>query len=363
MSHKLIITSAPEGLAANTSGFCVVGKDESMPLNLERELEGLSGYRWLQDAGDPSNPVAYVHYKLRIANKLFHALTRISDAGADYTGRSNKLASHLALTASELAPGGPAWLLGQRSVFPETWDGNLDRKLSTAFPSSGYDQPTCDFWAQTIGDAAWGGVLAQAIADRQKQPVWVIYEPGFDLLRLFRESMSILPDALRWNVTFNTYFSKLPPGLDCQWRGVVAGSDAAVQAQRATHVIDLTAGVRPLTGEYAGEFIDAARRGRIGRVSTPERTQGARRTQKREEKQLDELQASKEIKIEPLPNAEAVLGRAEKTTTPLPPVRPPAQSAPNLHAGARKLTRAERSKLKSQTKSKKSGIVLICAMF
>ena len=261
MSHILIYTSAPKGLDAGKSGYCTVARDASLPGNLERELHSHSGYRWLGDPGDALNPVVFLHYRVKVAGKPVHLVSRVADSGMDHTGRSNKLACHLAFDPREAPSGGPGWLLHQ-GVLPKAWDGKLNGNLSINIPTSGEDRPGCVGWKNKTGDAGWGGVLAQAIADHQRQPIYVIYQKGFDLLALFRESLSLLPDRLRWEATFTTFFTKLPPGLECHWRGVVAGTEQETLARRSGHVIDLTGSLGTVDGKYQGEYIDAARSGR-----------------------------------------------------------------------------------------------------
>ena len=69
----------------------------------------------------------------------------------------------------------------------------------------------------------------------------IIFGPASIRCRCLAESLALLPPESRWNVSFCTYFSKLPPGLDCQWRCVLEGSPEAIANQRlpGALVIDL----------------------------------------------------------------------------------------------------------------------------
>ena len=53
-----------------------------------------------------------------------------------------------------------------------------------------------------------------------------------DPLPLLAESLALLPPDRRWTVTFSTYFNKLPPGVECQWRCVVDGSPEVISCAR-----------------------------------------------------------------------------------------------------------------------------------
>jgi hypothetical protein len=79
-----------------------------------------------------------------------------------------------------------------------------------------------------------------------------------------------LPAERRWDVTFSTYFTSLPPGVSCAWRCVLSGSPEAAQARKfgkALH-IDLCQPVPPATG---GPLVLAARTGCAAEPATSPR--------------------------------------------------------------------------------------------
>ena len=94
---------------------------------------------------------------------------------------------------------------------------------------------------QATGDAGWAGVLAEAFLADPRRLVYVIHDPGDDLLPLFAEAQGLLPAQRRWDLTFSTYFTSLPQGQSCVWRGVVRGSPEALQASRLSQslILDL----------------------------------------------------------------------------------------------------------------------------
>ena len=65
------------------------------------------------------------------------------------------------------------------------------------------------------GDAGWAGTLAEAFLLDATKPAYIIYPPGVDLLPLINEAIALLPESVRWRVTFSTYFTSLPAGLAC----------------------------------------------------------------------------------------------------------------------------------------------------
>ena len=126
MFHELIYTSAPRGLAAGSKGFTTVASTPDMPKQLTSLLESLSGYRHLhhpQDAQAHLNPIAYSFLTTKIAGSQHFILSRVADAGLDYSQRTNKLAHHLAKAGQPEIPSGPAWLAAQGRLLPNQLDG------------------------------------------------------------------------------------------------------------------------------------------------------------------------------------------------------------------------------------------------
>jgi hypothetical protein len=231
---------------------------------LAQRLEALSGYRHVfppQDANARLNPVLCSHLVLSISGRRCHVLSRICDAGLDYTQRTNKFAHHVVLDVSELNAAGPARLLSMPGFMQATWDGE-PRTLPTgrrAPPADG-KCAVCAHWQQVTGDAGWGGVLAETAANGAARPAVLIFRPGIDPLPLLAESLALLPHETRWSVSFSTYYNKMPPGVDCQWRCVLEGSPEASAARRlpGAVIIDLCEALGAAPG---GPYVQAARTG------------------------------------------------------------------------------------------------------
>ncbi|WP_428308004.1 hypothetical protein [Lacipirellula sp.] len=256
MTQELIYTSAPKGLQLGSRGFCTVACTAGMAKPLADRLEALSGYKHLYPPGGESshlNPVNYSFVTFKLGGKTYYVLSRIADAGLDYTQRSNKLAHHVVLAGSELPPAGPAWLMRQPGFFVTSWEGEPRPIEPRRLPLSPDVGPRkCDVWQTVSGDAGWGGVLAGNDEVSGSMDANILFAPpGERLLELVDEAQALLPSSKRWGATFSTYYSKLPPGVECHWRFLSGESAEAVAARRShdTLLIDLFAktGVRSET--------------------------------------------------------------------------------------------------------------------
>jgi hypothetical protein len=276
MIEEIIYTSAPKGLKPGSRGFCTVVSTQGMARNVAERLESLSGYRHaygLHDANAQFNPVNWSHLTLRVAGRELHILSRIADAGQDYSGRSNKLAHHLALESGDCDPTGPARVLAGSAVVDE-WDNEVKlvaaRKLNAVSPALTAE---CDLWKTMTGDAGWAGVVAEHVRD-QRTPISIIipnksqFPRNSDALDLVKGVLDLLPAARRWDVTFSTYFTKLAPGTQCQLRFVLDGTSESVTLRndRRAQVIDLASDLPLADG---GELVDNARIGKLPLVATP----------------------------------------------------------------------------------------------
>ncbi|MFT7643391.1 MAG: hypothetical protein ACI9G1_005156, partial [Pirellulaceae bacterium] len=238
MTHELIYTSARKGLKPGSHGFCTVATTAGIPRKLIESLESLSSYRHVFQPGAAENPPVYSHLRLNLGGDRYQLLSYIADAGSDYSGRSNTLAHHVAIELSEQVPAGPAWLMRQNGCFTTAWSGqprilNAERRLPKGRPPN---QP-CTIWQQVTGDAGWAAVLANNTDDHAN----IIVEPGMPTLPLVVEALNLLAPDARWQTTFSTYFTKLPPGIQCQWRFLLSGTPEAEQAINSGQVLlDLT---------------------------------------------------------------------------------------------------------------------------
>jgi len=190
MASELVYTSADQGLKPQTHGFCTVAMTRGLARNITERLEGLSGYRAHFAAHDPmarSNPVNYSYYRFTIGGRACPILSRVSYAGFDYTGRSNKLAHHVVLDEGALPIAGPTRLSLQPGFFLRSWSGTPAwLEQPKAIPDPARTSCPAQTWQQVAGDSGWAGVVAEhtlaapLFPGRPKAPVAILYKPGFD---------------------------------------------------------------------------------------------------------------------------------------------------------------------------------------
>ncbi len=281
MPTEMIVTSAPRGLFPGTYGFCAVACSRGMSETTMRSLESISGYRRVEGS---VKPVVYSHYEYEISGVKTRILSRIADAGVDYSRRTNKLAHHLVLTDAETKalPSGPAALCAARGVFTETWRDSdpprylNERALNNPSAIDARSIPDGE-WRRVAGDSGWAGALASTVKSRR--PVALIVRPNQDVLILFREALALLPPDERWKATFSTFFTTAPPAARCQWKTLIVGAcDVNVLVDSRALVLDLSGGrlgsverfgdASLLVGD-AKTLVDAARAGRAPAPTAP----------------------------------------------------------------------------------------------
>lgn len=260
MAFELVYTSVPKGLKPGSYGFCTVACSKELPESVVSTLEKISGYRRVSQSNAPgANPVVYSHMLLSAQGGSRRVVSRISDAGVDYTSRDNKIACHYVLEQRDLCKAGPAALVAQPGLFAERWtEGPRQFEGSITFPPTPEIAPTCDEWSKVLGDPGWAGALAATTYSARA--ALLIVEPSCNVLRLFQEAIALLPPELRWNQTFSTYFTKSLPGVRCQWKAVIKGSpeESIFRVLPDLFIIDLTNPDRaPAVETYARSTVAA----------------------------------------------------------------------------------------------------------
>lgn len=272
MAQEIYYTSAPEGLRPGDHGFCTVAATPGIPRRLLERLEALSGYRHHVEprARSGRNPTCHAHWLLRLESREYHVLSRICDAGLDYTNRTNALAHHVVLETSELAAAGPAWLLSQPGLMIEQWQGHVGSIIrSIPLPQGDIPPAPCTRWQQALGEAGWAGVVAEALSTDSRRPICLLFDQDEPVLPLIAEVLALLPAASRWRATFNTYFTSLPGDVTCQWRCCIAGTPAAAAAVRyaATGLLIDLSQPHTLGPIPQSPWVTAARNGTLGPLS------------------------------------------------------------------------------------------------
>ncbi len=280
MVEEIIYTSAEKGLKQGSRGFCTVVSTTGMALNLAERLESMSGYRQAFPLHDPKaslNPVCWSHMTTRLAGRSLHVISRVADAGQDYTGRSNKLAHHLVIDNVASLISGPARMLAEPGVVTDRWDGTV-RHIPPRDLRSASMPATIPLvaWKALTGDEGWAGSVAEQLL-QSPAPVSIIFDPGTDTLTLVREVLDLVPAAQRWNVTFSTYFTRLLAGAECQLRFVLNDTPEATSLRNdaRARVVNLTS---PLPAATGGTLVAMARQGQLTplEIAPPQPTTAAR---------------------------------------------------------------------------------------
>jgi len=285
MSWELIYTSSPRGLKPNTSGFCTVAVTAGMSRPVMQTIERLSAYEFHFGLSDPradDNPTNYMHMLLPLGGRTTHLLSRIAYAGADYSGRTNKISHHILLSPEELSPAGPADMIRQlvdAGRFYSTWEGEPrelpPRPLTGGLGPSPAHAGALAAWRSLTGDAGWAGMLVKGFRENARIPAYLLFEPGLDVLQLYQESLALLPPESRWEVGFSTYYyaNLLQADSKVHWRAIVSSSKLArteVAKYPNAVVLDLT---QPLGSPPDNMFVIAAREGRLIEPTGPRTTQ------------------------------------------------------------------------------------------
>ena len=241
MALELVYTSVPKGLKPGTYGFCTVACSRKLPDMTISTLEKLSGYR--RASSDPKgiNPVVYSYLFVEDGGPARRVLSRVGDAGVDYSGRTNKIACHFVLESNDMGAAGPARVCAEKGLFVESWNEQpryFENEIR--LPSPSCSPLPREEWRRVAGDSGWAGILASTSYTGWQ--VCLIVSPTHNVLRLYQEAFDLVPVDRRWNVTFSTYYTKTLPGVQCQWKAALEGSpeESTLRSLRNALILDLT---------------------------------------------------------------------------------------------------------------------------
>jgi hypothetical protein len=236
MPQQLIYTSAPRGVVAGRSGHCTVARSATMREALMLQLEKLSYYQHLSLSGGRERPI-YCCRLLDIRGSRYHVLTRLGDAGLDFTGRTNFLAHHLVFAPEEARHfASPPVILRNWSGWLNSWNkepelfANEDWSSLANLPRNAFIPAI--HWRQITGDATNGYGLLEA---RARVSFHVDALADEQILALFAESLEMLElrdprrdfRASAWQYTFTTFMQEQDNPADFRWRCLQAGTPAA----------------------------------------------------------------------------------------------------------------------------------------
>lgn len=200
------------------------------------QLERFSYYQHLSLSGGQERPI-FTCRIVDIRGSRFHVLSRIQDAGLDFTGRTNFIAHHLVFMPEEIRQNATppvilrdwtgwitSWSKEPQMLENEDWSGLKALANRTNVPAQ--------TWQNKTGDAANGYGLLEARAGASFRVDDIADE---DVLKLFAESLELLEvrDARRdfrassWNYTFTTSMQEQDNPADFRWRCIHSDNPAA----------------------------------------------------------------------------------------------------------------------------------------
>jgi hypothetical protein len=236
MPQQLIYTSAPRGIVAGRSGHCTVARSALMREALMLQLEKFCYYQHLSLSGGRERPIFSCRI-VDIRGTRFHVLSRIQDAGLDFTGRTNFIAHHLVFTPEEIRkyptppvilrdwPGwARSWTKEPQLLENENWND-----LAALAGKSNIPAQT---WRRVTGDAVNGYGLLETRAGASFR---VDDQADEIILELIAESLELLEvrDPRRdfrtatWNYTFTTSMQEQDNPADFRWRCIHSDNPAA----------------------------------------------------------------------------------------------------------------------------------------
>jgi hypothetical protein len=227
MPQQLIYTSAPRGLVPGRSGYCTVARTAAMREPLVLRLEQLSYYLHVSLAGGRERLICACRV-VDIRGARFHVLSRIQDAGLDFTGRTNFIAHHLVVTPVEIGqlpvpalilrdwPGWvKSWSHEPQMIANEDWSGLTALATKTALPAV--------HWQRLTGDAVNGYGLLETNAGATLGAGSLEDDVVLGLLAESEELLEVRAAgrdyrAAAWQYTFTTSLQEQDIPADFRWR-------------------------------------------------------------------------------------------------------------------------------------------------
>ncbi|MEI7910930.1 MAG: hypothetical protein WCK77_14940 [Verrucomicrobiota bacterium] len=207
MASQLVYTSAAKLLDAGRSGFGTVARSRLLSPLVVNSIEQVS--QFANERGLDRKRVIHCHRRITAGSSRFHLLSRIRDAGSDYTGRTNHIAHQLVVTSEEAARAAargltPADVLRQFDWLSE-WSGGA-RFFETAeevaldsFQPDGV-RSNRQTWVSATGNPEHARLLAWVGAPRTGV---IIALDSSDRLALMAEALAEF-DTQSWSRTFTT---------------------------------------------------------------------------------------------------------------------------------------------------------------
>ncbi len=243
MAYQLIYTSAPASLTLGRTGFSTIARTRDMPEKLAAAVERCGVY-------EIGSGEVFSHKTLQYGGQTWHILTRMRDAGTDYTNRNNYVAHHIAIPQSDIGGlANPAEILAQWSGWVSKWSGD-PRYVGEVFGLENIKAKNslpAKNWEKYFGNPAKAALLSNCPAQISASP-----DDARTLLDLFSESLLLNANpADAWDITFTTSMASGENPNAFLWKTDTSGNAAAINlsAKTAPAAPDNRAAKYALTGE------------------------------------------------------------------------------------------------------------------
>lgn len=245
MAFQLIYTSAPRLLEAGQTGFGVVARHREISAVAVRELERAS--QFTREHGYRVDRIRFAHWILNAGAKRFHVISRVRDAGADYTGRTNHIAHHIVIEGREVSqieksgldPATIALSIAWRDQWSEdpTWLGSDEEIDLLRLPISDFSHPIA--W-ETV---AHNPNRAYTLTNCGREKTLLVKPRGLQdadtsVLQLFAESL-VPMDTHRWQITFAIEPEPRDDRTSLSWISLAPDSPLRDNASTGRLVLDL----------------------------------------------------------------------------------------------------------------------------
>jgi hypothetical protein len=203
---------------------------------LALRLEQLSYYQHLSLSGGKERPIC-AYRIVDIRGSRFHVLSRIQDAGLDFTGRTNFLAHHLVLAPEEIRQyPTPPIILRDWTGWVKSWTKEaalLDNEDWTALAAlANIPSVPAKTWHRVTGDSVNGYGLLEArpgatfrVDDQTNETVLGLFAESVELLEVRDARRDFRSAALQY--TFTTSMQEQDNPADFRWRCIHSDNPAA----------------------------------------------------------------------------------------------------------------------------------------
>ena len=308
MAQQLIFTSVPRGYQPGASGYCTVSRSEQMRAGLVQRLEQMSVYSHRTVI---PNPTILAYRLVDLGGVKYRVISRIRDAGLDFTRRSNFIAHHLAFEPGESIGGAsPAEILLFWGGWKDQWEGNpsalQDEKGDIIGSSVKRLYPPCKHWEDLTGDSGWGAFPWSHLGGC----CWLHEKlDEFELLHLMGESLRLRVSGKiddLWETSFTTYLGTITEASKYHWSAWNALDPLPAGKELGKNVIR----IESLKGDPIGskELIEIARGGHTSSspassIKQMESTSKEVKAQAKGEAPIKEFQRRDSITKAIIPNA------------------------------------------------------------